>query len=186
MKDVVFFPGEFKLIGELRRGSNGLKPALAASWNKNAIRRIIEKKKGFTMITIPYGKTPCFLALRGFHIYKPPKISNSPTSRAIYYARSEDKQNGLLIQYLPPYSRTSKHYHEQQTEAYYLIAGSVEIETNCAVIPLKVPGVSQVTILPGKPGSPHPLITYKEPALTLLQIVNCPGGLSMEDHHYLE
>lgn len=87
---------------------------------------------------------------------------------------------------MAPYSHTSKHYHEQQTETYYLIEGSVDVETDCAIIPLRVPGISQVTILPGKPGSPHPLVTHEKPALTLLQIVNCPEGLSMEDHHYVE
>lgn len=178
----VAFPGRFNLIEELDGNED---PKLLANITNFDSRRFNDflKRDSVSKIVVDFDGDSIPIALRGFHIYDPPKTSNSKSSNAIYYARSENKKDGLLLQYLSPNSSTSGHYHKIQTEAYFLLAGEAVIKTACAEIFLKEPGISQAVILPNE-NSCHPLITSGKPAITLMQIKNCPGGLSMKDHYY--
>jgi len=180
------FPGDFIPVAPFRQDTIGRMPFLLASQTANLITQemkvVPELKK--TVTELP-DLSRIHLATKGWHIYDPLKTSNSKGSAAIYLARSEDKMNGLLLQYLPPHSRTSAHYHTVQTETYYLLLGKASIETPGATIVLNVPGRSQATIKPGtQSAATHSVITKDLPSLMVIQLVNCPGGLSMDDHHY--
>jgi len=117
---------------------------------------------------------------KNFYFYPPEKRSaKSSTSQAIYVARSADKKDGLLLQFLPPNSHTSKHYHKLKTETYHVLEGTAFLEVDGQSIELRH---SAHIVFPNKV---HTVYTKEEPALTLLLIQNDPEGLSMSDHNYV-
>jgi len=169
------FPDEYPVIHTFR----DLEICLIGSFSRRRIEQIMSiDKQGFENLAIDFGGIEYFLALRGFHIYNPPKKATSPGSQAIYLARSEDKMEGLLLQYLPPYSVTSQHSHQSKKEAFHLLAGQATIKTPSVEFVLRE-GCTRLV----EQGS-HQLRTNLQPALTLLEIVGDPKGLSMEDHNY--
>jgi mannose-6-phosphate isomerase-like protein (cupin superfamily) len=109
--------------------------------------------------------------------------AKSPTSQAVYIARSEDKMKGLLLQLLMPHSTTSKHYHTMKTETFYNLEGSciLEIQEKNEKREILLRN-SYYTV---RPNVIHQIRTENEPALTLIKIVGDPEGLSMHDHHYV-
>ncbi len=117
------------------------------------------------------------LLVKGFKVYHPPIKSVSWGSKAVYLASFEDNDATLLVQFLPPWSTTSCHYHlPPAKEAYYLLAGKGYLE---------IPGYLTYCLEKGsravvKPYEVHRYFTREMPALTLLEII----GLSVKDCLY--
>ncbi|MFC1697794.1 cupin domain-containing protein [Nanoarchaeota archaeon] len=109
--------------------------------------------------------------------YSNPKRSKSDKSEAIYLARNREK--GLLLQYLPPHSHTSIHYHKIRTEIYHIIEGTCILNIDGNDILLSQ-GKYEV-----KPNMVHQVKTNQNPALTLIKIIGDPKGISLDDHFYL-
>lgn len=168
-----FYKGDTRLIGSFE--SKRLPRVMEATKKER------KEKLEFKVIGIDLAGIPYFLALRDFHMYdKNNQKAKSPNSEAIYIARSENKMDGLLLQYLPPNSKTSRHYHKHKTENYHLIAGKAKIETSVGNQTLE-----HATTHTIKPEVTHQVVTEKEPSLILLEILGDPEGLSMNDHNYV-
>jgi len=140
-----------------------------------------EQIKVFDIITLDFGGRDYFVALRDFRIFKEPRKAFSPGSEAVYYARSEDKKDGLLLQYLKPNSQTSRHYHKKGKETYYLVEGLASLVT-CSHYnkPLEqgVPiTVSQRIV--------HQVVTENDPSIVLLKMRGPNGFIGAEDHFYV-
>jgi mannose-6-phosphate isomerase-like protein (cupin superfamily) len=109
--------------------------------------------------------------------------AKSPTSQALYIARSENKMRGLLLQLLMPHSTTSRHYHKMKTETFYNLEGSCILEIQEGNEKREI--ILRNNFYTVKPNVIHRIRTENEPALTLIKIVGDPEGLSMQDHHYV-
>lgn len=149
-----------------------------------------KKKEEFAFTNLDFDGVEYFLALKGFRIIPENKRkSKSATSNAIYIAESADKMDGLLLQYLPPQSRTSCHYHKGKTEAYHLVEGTAAILKKfpgrlCNIWhPFDLEAAEPHIVFPFEK---HKVETDKFSSLTLLEIIGDPKGLSMDDHHYGE
>ena len=171
----IIFPNNYSLIHPIK--DQNIK--LIGSFDLGTIQGLVKTEPGFTTISVDLNETKYYLALRGFHIYQPMRKAHSAGSQAIYLGRSEDKREGLLLQYLPPESHTSRHKHEIRTEAYHSIAGEITLLTDRGNLFMQ-PGATQVI----QPNTFHQVQTNKQAAVTLLEIVNDPEGLSMGDHIY--
>ena len=107
-----------------------------------------------------------WLALQDFIVFHPPLVSQSKDrgSEAIYYAAQ--KKEGLLVQYLRKYSKTSSHDHLDRgwIESYNLLAGSAVLDTDEDQYLLE-----EVSPVIGAEVG-HQLRTTNHPALTLITI----------------
>jgi len=121
----------------------------------------------------------CYIVHHSLYFYDEIQQAKSPTSQGRYIARSEDKSNGWLLQYLPPFSHTSKHYHGLKKEKYHGLEGECSLEIDGKKVKLKG---NVVTV---QPGQIHQVKTTQQFALTLLIIQGDPKGLSMDDHNYI-
>jgi mannose-6-phosphate isomerase-like protein (cupin superfamily) len=138
----------------------------------------IEKNK-LPYEIVDFNGMPCCVAHNDLFFYDNPRKAKSPGSKALYLARSRDKFDGLLLQYMPPDSITSKHYHEKRLETYY------NLEGKCL---LNIDGKDHVlekSVVAIRPGQVHQVRTLREPALTLLDMSE-GSCLSMEDHIYIK
>lgn len=68
--------------------------------------------------------------LRSFKWFKSPKKSSTKSSNSLYLAYKEERNNYWLLQYLPPFSKTSNHYHKNIIEKHEVIAGECFIKNN--------------------------------------------------------
>lgn len=120
--------------------------------------------------------------LEGFEVFKPPLRSTSPGSQAVYLAIAGDRtEHMLLLQYLPSFTTTSRHYHDSpQIEVYHLLAGEgiLEIDSREYII---FQGQSKVVW----PRERHCYRTEESPALTMLEIHGNPDCLKKHNHHYV-
>jgi hypothetical protein len=105
-----------------------------------------------------------------------PPMLGSPGSDAKYYIWNEE--NGLLLQFIPKYSKTSCHYHEITSEFFSNLAGYCRI---CSLGVEKILNGNSSII---KPYQCHQLHTSSTPAINLI-LMN-PSGLGKTDHHYLK
>lgn len=133
----------------------------------------------FAFLTLPFLREFLHLAYRGMHLFPQLKRSLSADSKALYLGRSAKKARGWLLQYLPPHSATSHHFHTAKTERFINLAGRCRVGLD-----------GRETMLAGTdatatPGTPHYLRTGATPALNLLIISGPADPLSMDDHHYL-
>ena len=131
---------------------------------------------------IPYVKREingsiCCIAYRNLDFTKSRKPSKG--SNAIYLAEREEKKGGLLLQYLPPTSKTSRHYHKLTTERFHNLEGRCFIDISGTEVVLKQ---SSCIVYPKMI---HQVRTGELPALTVLEITGNSRGLSdMSDHYY--
>lgn len=168
------FPGGYRLIHHIR----DKRIALVGGARLSYVRMVI-RNEDFTTIRLPLESIEYWLALKGFFVYTPPKKSQSSGSNALYLARSADKKEGLLLQLLPPFSKTSCHHHTQKREAFHLIEGVATLITSQSVWTL-YRGDTHVV----EPGVIHQTRTDARPAIILIEVVGDPEGLSMQDHVY--
>ena len=106
-------------------------------------------------------------------------FSNSPTSNAVYIAKSKGLNGeGFLLQWLPKDSRTSRHFHKRETETYLNLDGECTLEVDERMIRLKH-GIYTV-----KPYEIHQLFTEECPCLNLLHIKG--SSIDELEHYYVE
>jgi len=105
--------------------------------------------------------------------------SHSPSSQAKYFARMSRNMQGFLLQYMPPFSVTSRHYHKLTTETYHNLEGECTLHIDGSDVRLR----NSTVIV--NPKQVHQVRTGKECALTLLVMEGDPKGLSMDDHCYV-
>jgi mannose-6-phosphate isomerase-like protein (cupin superfamily) len=122
------------------------------------------------------------LALRGFKVMNPPRVAKSHGSNAVYLASGVNKSDGLLLQYLPPHSTTSVHYHAETSERFHLLAGNAVVSTPWGV---EFDFASRRTITVD-PFTVHQLRTREEDSLILLEMVFTSAGVGMSDHFYTD
>lgn len=141
------------------------------------------RDRGYESLVVAMVSGTLHIALRGFKIMNPPRPAKSPGSNAVYLASGINKQDGLLLQYLPANSTTSWHYHAETTERFHLLSGSAVVSTpwgfdldfvdNCSVT-VKPFTVHQVKIGPD------------QDALILLEMVFTSEDVGMKDHFYVD
>ncbi len=115
--------------------------------------------------------------VRGMNVLEPPVASASQGSRAVYLAAFESKDVTLLLQFLPGWSSTSRHYHPWPVkEAYHVLAGRGFLEVSKSGKSYKWRLEKGHTAVVND-DEVHRYFTEGLPALTLLEIT----GLSVED-----
>jgi len=122
------------------------------------------------------------LSLWGFKIMDPPRPAKSHGSKAVYLASGLNKRDGLLLQYLPPNSTTSWHYHAKTTERFHLLAGNAVVATPWGV-EFDFFSHRTVTI---NPFTVHQVKTREEGSLILLEMVFTSESVGMSDHFYVD
>jgi len=157
---------------------NNIEVATALEPSKDLLGLLKRIDQSFEIVD--FHGIPCCVMHRDLYFYDPPLSAKSPGSKAVYYARSRVKINGLLLQHLPPQTITSRHYHEAKTETYYNLEGRCLIEVDGEDILLDKCSYE----IP--PNVVHQVRTEDCASLTLLEIIGDPEGLSMDDHHYVE
>lgn len=173
---ISIFPDNYRLL--LHQPINKEVILLGSADRKN-LRRETDKLQNYVLNRLPnFGGTEYLLALRGFSLYEP-HTKRSPTSQAEYLACSTDKTDGLLLQVIPPFSKTSCHRHKEKREALHVIAGEATLLTSQSVWTL-YRGYSHVI----EPGVFHQTRTGSRPALIVVEITGDPEGISMNDYEY--
>ena len=114
----------------------------------------------------------------------------STGSGAKYLARKKTETGGLLLQYLPPKSVTSKHYHEFRTEIFHNLEGKCTLEFSKINLEKSkgTPEVKRKNLVNStyevEPKIVHQVKTADSAALTLLEMIGKNTG--MEDHIYAD
>lgn len=162
---------------------NGKHTCLIGCKDATTVELLAAQKGGeFEIIHVDMEGIRYVLALKGFTIFPYPRRSGSLGSRALYLAQSKDPMEGLLVQLLPRYSVTSKHFHDEPVrEAYYTLEGRATLATSKGNIFIDRNRSYVVT-----PYIWHQVQTGSVPALTLLEIAGSPNGLEGLVHHYVE
>lgn len=126
-----------------------------------------------------------YLVLQGFKNMDEdgsrPRKAVSNGSNAMYLAKGVVKSNGLLLQYLPPNSVTSIHYHVHTVERFHLLAGSAEVMTWQG--PVAFPADRTIKI---DPFVVHQVRTGAQDSLILLEMLAPEGKGGKQDHYYLD
>lgn len=123
----------------------------------------------FRVIRLRLAGRQYFVVLEGFLVFDPPIQSRSQKqgSKALYYAAH--KEEGLLLQYLPPRSQTSSHDHEiyEWREHYHLLAGEATLRTS--------EELKEDNLVTVAPEVIHQVLTTDQPSLTLIEIKGDPN-----------
>jgi len=122
----------------------------------------------------------------GFMFPEKPEVSHSRDrvtgtllSHALYIAKKFPRQGlAFVLQYLPPYSHTSRHYHRETTEIYHSLAGSCTVFRNGS--PTALSGAQS---LPIYTEVIHQARTTSQPSLMLLEIRGAGNPLEGDHHH---
>ncbi|MBI1984795.1 MAG: cupin domain-containing protein [Candidatus Wildermuthbacteria bacterium] len=162
------FPRDWNV--SLRR--NGI--ALIYSADRKRLANILQE-----IVEIPFGENRLFVALIGLDRCDPPMRSQSPGSKAVYYAVRKESGYGILLQCLPPRTTTSFHFHETKTEILHVVAGESYLRAGKRITRIRL-GHSQII----EKGKFHQLQTKDSPSLLFIEIVGDPEGVSWKDHHY--
>ena len=151
---------------------------LLTAINPNEETRLMLKLTDLPIKELALDDVPFYFLHRSIHFFKNLRKSKSKESGAIYVARSENIMDGLLLQYLPPNSSTSMHYHKLKTETFHNLEGKCILTVDYNSITLdKTTGIVH-------PKQIHQLKTNAGYALNLLKVEDDPKGLSLDDHHY--
>ncbi|MBW2990980.1 cupin domain-containing protein [Candidatus Woesearchaeota archaeon] len=136
------------------------------------------QKEELTQKIIDFNDNQCYIGYKNLNFFKKPRKSSSEHSNAVYLASRKKPFEGYLLQHLPPNGLTSGHRHKITTEAFHILEGKVIMNIDSR----------ETTIIGGsyivKPRTWHQLKTKEQPALTLIQIIGDPKGLSMDDHWF--
>ncbi|MBU0907673.1 MAG: hypothetical protein KKD18_00070 [Nanoarchaeota archaeon] len=103
--------------------------------------------------------------LNKIRFFDKPRRSSSKESNSVYFGWNRQKDKTTALQYLPPNSKTSKHFHKKLEEEYHVLAGK------CTVLK----GNKQIKLtkkLRIRKKEPHQLKTGKEGCLMLLEIIH--------------
>jgi|GEM_PF-2133472 len=132
-------------------------------------------------ISFKFGALEYFVAVRGMQLYQDPLASRSASkgSQAVYYGTRTTAKCTYLLQYLPPHSSTSRHYHEGVREFFHILEGAALIYIGGRMYTTES---SNTVMVP--PGLTHCVTTEDMPSLTLLVMDGQTSGFSCDDHHY--
>lgn len=141
---------------------------------KPSIVETIEKKLCKFIINQDGVSLPVYYN-RKIKIFDPP-LEGSPGSDAKYYIW--DDETGLLLQFIPPNSRTSYHYHKITREEHHNILGKHRLYSSNGEITLK--GSSIIL----DPYNWHQILTLSNSSINT--ILMDPPGLGKSDHFYFD
>jgi len=159
---------------ELRNGRNIILAVLKTK-TEGIYDYLIEQKIGdFETRIWELDDTYYFLYFdRNIQFHDTPIPSGSPKSDARYYVW--DDKTGLLLQAIPPYSKTSCNFHIRTDESFHNVGGKVYM---CLPEEEKLlNGDYHVT-----PNQCHRLYTSSETAINII-LMN-PPGLGITDHYH--
>ncbi len=150
----------------------------------------------FSFDTIPYGKEECHIAFRhGLKILRPP-LAGSPESGALYWIVHPSDNTLLLLQYMPPDTKTSVHWHAEEHETFHVLRGSCSLlmgnandsepngmfrQLHSRRLTIQGAGGDQHAWVP--PYTVHQLVTFREPVLNCIVIRNTKAQTLREIHH---
>lgn len=152
---------------------------------------------GFSFETIPFGEKHCLIAHRGLTFCRP-AYGGSAGSGALYWVVHPLVDEGalLLLQYLPPNTRTSVHWHPREHETFHALRGSCVLLTGDARVSERDETYRQLDRqrlaagnCQGKehiwvpPYTVHQLVTHREPALNCIVIRNTTAKTLKEINH---
>ena len=149
--------------------------AVAPSHDADFLKAV--EDSGLNVRTLKLGNKKYILAYRDLDFFDEPKKSRSEESGAIYLAERNAGGRSLLLQYLPPFTPTSRHFHKITTEHFHGLVGRCIIEGKSAIL-------CQDTVIV-TPFTAHQLRTYEDHSLALIEMIGNPAGLSMNDHFYV-
>jgi quercetin dioxygenase-like cupin family protein len=143
--------------------------------------KIFEKLRdqGLFYRRFDFNGNPCCFIYKGDEFDVSQRPSNSKGSQAIYLARKDNGNESYLLQLLPPYAVTSRHYHKITTENFHNLEGSCNIVIDGTNNQLNR-GTMQVL-----PRQVHQVKTVESESLNLIEMLGNPRGLSMDDHFYI-
>ena len=144
--------------------------------NLNIIYRPLEQFNLPKMFDFPCG-------IINSHLKFGSRSSNSIKSQAKYLAYHND---GLLLQYIPPNSGTSLHYHNRTVEHYFCLEGKCTLQLGTKENPLQKNIFLEKNTFTVLPGEVHRVITDNTPVINFLIMQGCPKNLKMSDHFYVE
>jgi len=147
--------------------------------NDNFVHAVVDS--GLNIEEVELGGVRYGIAHRDLNFYEEPMMSRSKkkSSGAIYLAERDKKMDSLWLQYLPPFTSTSRHHHKVTVERFHGLEGSCTIEARDSGIILERCSVTMMPLVT------HRLRTDDSPSLALLEMKN-PEGLEMSDHYYDE
>lgn len=172
---MIIFPNDFSAVKDEKE--------VEVIWSLNKAelhKKISDSGKDFSMTDVDFGGVYYHLALRGFTVFRSPVPARSAGSGALYIARRVVNMGGFLVQFLPPDSATSCHYHNLTNETYHLIAGKATIVADGKEVRLKQGETHEI-----RPKTIHQVRTKVQSSIILIEIVGNPNGLSMDDHVYV-
>lgn len=160
---------------ELFRNERNIRLAILKTELEGTYDYLIEQKMGkLERRIMELDDTYYFLYFdRNIQFHDTPIPSGSPNSDARYYVW--DDKTGLLLQAIPPYSKTSCNFHIRTDETFHNVGGDAYI---CLPEEAKLlNGSCHVTT-----NQCHRLYTSSEPALNII-LMN-PPGLGITDHYH--
>lgn len=121
-----------------------------------------------------------------------PQSSNSIAcgSAAQYLAAGRIGNWSVLLQHLPPHSRTSWHYHKGSQETFIPLSGWCGVCLHHKDVDGKqcyetMLDAEQGNSMHVEPGTPHVLYTCESPAINLILMTDRSEPFDSSDHHYL-
>ena len=177
MNGVITFPDDYKLLQPLE--DTNIK--LACGFGASEVCEAMGEGE-FRLVEASIDGRPLYVALRGFKVFDPPRVSQSQGSRAQYLASVTCGKVSLLLQLMPPQATTSAHFHRRTREAFHSLAGKAALRTNFGMSVFFEPGASEVI----DPFIAHWVETAERDSLVLIEMVSEVEGLGMSDHEYVE
>ncbi len=142
---------------------------------RNLLQRLREVNSDFRVL---HSKVDLKI-LSELDFYSEPRKSRSAGSKAVYLAEKNDGERSLLLQYMPADSITSKHYHKITIEIFHNLGGTCIVYRNGKELVLQGRSIEIF------PREIHQVKTRDSGALTLIEMIGNPNGLSMDDHFYV-
>ena len=144
----------------------------------SSVRETIEKRLKRRLVAIDGANYVVYYS-KGMTFRDPPTSSGSPNSSAIYFIF--DDKTGLLLQLIPPNSKTSCNYHKKGSERFYSLLGDCDIcSCNGKKDSHNIHNLNGNTFTV-ESNHYHQLSTLSKSAIN---IVLMPPGSGMSDHHY--
>ncbi len=142
----------------------------------------INQNNDYQVIEILFGQKTLYLAIKGLKIFSPPRQAKSQGSNALYLASLKLGNRSLLLQYLPPFSTTSLHYHANTEEIFHLLVGSACINT-----PWKTElTFDQHKVINVTPFTVHQVKTKDQGSVIMLEMISSEENPGMKDHFYCD
>jgi mannose-6-phosphate isomerase-like protein (cupin superfamily) len=156
--------------------------SLIVGYDKLAVRGAAAARGGYESARAVVHERVLYISLRGFQVNRPWTCSRSRSSQAVYLGRSLEPRDGLLLQYMFPRCRTSRHFHQQTVEVLHCLAGSATLLVGDSASVELTPGTCALN----ETGVVHQLVTGDSASLVLIEMLRDGSAFAMDDHHYVE